>query len=398
MTQTPSKKREFDVGALKAVKRGSAVWNTWLGEVPDRPINLRGADLSGLELHNLNLVGADLVGANLQGSDFTGSDFTRANLTSARVARAKLVGCNLSGAILKDANLLAADLTKASLVEAHADGAVLTEALLSHANCRKARFDDCEMHRTTIGWADFGEASLRGAELTGVSAVEIRFVGADLRGALLDQASLHRADFTRADLRKTRLDGSNLTMVTFREARFGPGTQLRLAEFETDKHNIGHDESDTVRLSVYDRWASWGRLRGVGALPLFEVSYLGLTAAIVLVTAIGYLNETQTLQQLSYPIPLPNRTLLLLGSSLFLVLGTTLYRIRCPNRIQEMSETAWVEQYSHPRLLYLAQSLRHPVTRGVTAFFTLLGGVGAAWLLVDRLIVAGRYVIRGVWG
>jgi len=43
----------------------------------------------------------------------------------------------------------------------------------------------------------------------------------------------------------------------------------------------------------------------------------------------------------------------ILLDTLLLVAGSTLYRFRCPERIQEFSEHQWVEEHGHPRLIYI---------------------------------------------
>jgi hypothetical protein len=85
-----------------------------------------------------------------------------------------------------------------------------------------------------------------------------------------------------------------------------------------------------------------------GALPLFEVSYMGVTGAIMLITTIGYLNSTGFLAALQYAISPPNRVLWLLLSSFLPFLGSAMHRLLCPQRVQEFSGTHWVEQHGRP--------------------------------------------------
>ena len=85
-------------------------------DIPDRHINLRGADLTHADLTDAYLSGARLPGADLSGACLEGADLSGARLVSA----------DLSGADLSHANLFAADLTHADLDLARLSGADLT--------------------------------------------------------------------------------------------------------------------------------------------------------------------------------------------------------------------------------------------------------------------------------
>ena len=81
-------------------------------------------------------------------------------------------------------------------------------------------------------------------------------------------------------------------------------------------------------------------------------------------------------------------------SCLLLVLGSTLYRICCPSRVQHFSETAWVEEHGKPRLQYYAESLRRRFWQWPTLLFTVSGGLLALLLVGERLVLAFGYIIE----
>ena len=81
-------------------------------------------------------------------------------------------------------------------------------------------------------------------------------------------------------------------------------------------------------------------------------------------------------------------------TSLCLVVGTTLYRLACPHRVQEFSETEWVEQHGRARLQYFAESFRRKWAQWPTLVFTVVGGALGGWLVVERLWRALLYVLR----
>ena len=140
------------------------------------------------------------------------------------------------------------------------------------------------------------------------------------------------------------------------------------------------------------RGLNWARLRGIGAFPLFQVSYAALAVSILMITSTGWLNKTRVITVLEYPIELPDKTMYLFASSILLAVGSTLYRLKCPARVQEFSEVQWVEQHRYPRLQYLAESLSRP-WQIETAVITGIGGVGALYLVGDRVYVALRYIL-----
>jgi hypothetical protein len=84
-------------------------------------------------------------------------------------------------------------------------------------------------------------------------------------------------------------------------------------------------------------------------------------------------------------------------SSLLLVIGSTVYRFRCPRRVQEFSETQYVEQLGHPRPRYISDALKREGQK-TAAVTTLLGGGLALCLIVERLWLAGLYLYRYYWG
>ena len=91
---------------VKALKRGSKVWNQWRAKNPSiRP------DLSGSNLSYSNLSGSDLRGSNLSGSDLSGS-----NLSGSDLSYSDLRGSNLSGSNLSNSNLRGSDLPSPTMM------------------------------------------------------------------------------------------------------------------------------------------------------------------------------------------------------------------------------------------------------------------------------------------
>ena len=92
------------------------------------------------------------------------------------------------------------------------------------------------------------------------------------------------------------------------------------------------------------------------------------------------------------PIPIPRRMVLVLVDTLLLVIGTTFYRLCCPDRVQEFTQAAWVEKYRQPRLRYLAVSWSRRWLQWPTLVFSVVGAALAAYLIVERLYSAFVYI------
>ena len=264
-----------------------------------------------------------------------------------------------------------------------------------------AELQGVDLRGADLSGVNFGDADLRGARLDRTVLSGVTFVRANLEGAQFIDANLQKAIFGRANLSGAELTRADLRGADFREAELAGSTwsgatisrKTRLFRIRFDpSHQAFNDGSDTINIPRRDRILNWSLIRIAGALPLFEVSYIGLTGAILAITGVGYLNSTELVQQFVYPVPLPDRLLWLLLSSFLLLLGTSMYRLVCPSRVQEFSETQWVEQHGRPRIQYFAESAKRK-WQWSTAFFMFSGGTLGLALLLERVWVAFGYVI-----
>lgn len=265
------------------------------------------------------------------------------------------------------------------------EGAELSGVDLSGADLRGAILDDAVLLGADLVGADFRGASLRGANLQEADLSYVQLQRADLRGC-----SLVRADLSRANLANAWLLSANLTHCTLYRVYLS-NTKLRGVIVDAD-HPVMRDGSETIEFSFRDNMINWSRLRSLGRLPIFGVSWSALAVTLFVVNIIGALNDSQLVATFNYPIPIPDRIVLVLLDTLLLAVGSTCYRIACPLRVQEFSETAWVEQHRNPRLLYLAESLRRRKLQWLTLFLTAGGGLLALYLLGERILVALRYI------
>jgi hypothetical protein len=265
-------------------------------------------------------------------------------------------------------------------------GIVFPDADLRGADLSGVNFAGAEMPG-----ARFDRANLEGASFAGCVLTGARFIDTNLKDAVLNWSDLANVEFTRCDLRGTDLRETELGGSTWNGSQISKKTRLERIRFDPT-HRAFNDGADTLILPKRDEVLNWGLVRVAGALPLFEVSYIGVTSAIMLITSIGYLNGTGFIAELNYPIPLPDRVLWLLLSSFFLFLGSAMYRLACPARIQEFSETQWVEQHGRPRIQYLSASMNRKWQIS-TALFMFSGGGLGVMLLFERFYVAFEYVM-----
>lgn len=269
-----------------------------------------------------------IAGLDLSGEDLHGLDLARADARGT-----KFHGANMSDVILR--------------------GAILVGAEFQATNGQRP----AGLARADLEGADLTSACLRGCDLTRVN---------------LSGATLTRADLGGADVSLTTWGDANLTFAKLRGVR-------------VDQPTAFPDQTERIRFGRFDRWLRWRWVRFLSDLPIFGFSYGGLIGALAIGNTVHWLNETRFVQDLNYPIEVPPRTLMLLVASLCLALGATVYRVRCPARVREFSETKWVEEMQMPRILWVATDQERRVAQAIAAMLTLVGGAATLGLLIERV-------------
>jgi uncharacterized protein YjbI with pentapeptide repeats len=258
---------------------------------------------------------------------------------------------------------------------------------------------------------------LQGAELPGISLSSAPLVGVNLQGANLHSIDLRNADLTNADLsgavlRRAHLQEANLSHAQLQhadlfEARLSRADLqsvkgLRKARYlETALLGEGDPQHvETCERQPLEYWLDWERLRTLGRLPLFglsyttvllvplvmyglaqyndKVEYIRLIAAHLTNTADHPLSPIAALTTKHLrPLPIPSQSLLLLVSSVFLAAASTIYAAACPTIVKDFSRSQWVYQLGRPLVHYWAQTWKYRWLRVVCAVCYLLGGLGA---------------------
>jgi uncharacterized protein YjbI with pentapeptide repeats len=306
-------------------------------------------------------------------------------LAKAALRDAKLGGVNLAGVELQEANLYGAYLGHANLIGAHLSRAQLGSANLSEANLTAATLLEARLKDAVLGSANLTKARLRDAILVGAALTNAKLVKADLARANMTRANLRGADCTKArfldaNLTSARVDGAKLS-----------GANLHRIRFKREHESL-YDGSDSITSFWWDRWFGWSRLRKLGDVPLFGVSWGAFILALGTINAIGALNETRFIDVIHYPVRIPHRMMLILLDTVLLVIGSSFYKWFCPGRVQEFSETQWVEQHGRPRLQYFAEDWKHRRRRVVAWVATVTGAVLGAFLVLERLYLGVKYI------
>ena len=216
---------------------------------------------------------------------------------------------------------------------------------------------------------------------------------ADLSGANLYRANLFDSVLYKANLCGTKLQSARLTQCRFTNALIDERTNLRDVEFG-QSHDPQLDRATRIKFARRrHRVLDWAKIRAIGTWPLFGVSYTALVASLLVINGIAFLNEHQPLETLDYPLPLPERAVHLLISSLLLAVGSSIFKGLCPSPVRRYSETEWLFELGHSVLLYRSETVQRWWAQVATLLFVVPGGLLATYLIFERLAVALAYIM-----
>jgi uncharacterized protein YjbI with pentapeptide repeats len=345
------------------------------------------------------------------GVDLPNADLSRANLQGVCLQSATLKGCTLHQSILKSSDLSLANLSEADLSEASLCQASLAAARLTRARINKTSFKMADLQETNLREAfgfetDFSEANVSAAVLRGVKLPDANFTKANLKESLLADAELNGADFSFADLENAWFTKSSLRFANFTRTNLASAklthTDLTCCTIidavmdgieYSSEHEAMTDGSDHIITSRRNRVLNWSKLRRLGQFPLFSVSWGALALSVLAINLIGASNNILVVDEwINYQIPISLRMSLILLDSILLVTGTTIFKLGCPVRVQEFSESQWVEEHRQPRLLYLREKWSGHVLQWLTLVFIAAGALVGLGLIGEQLRKALVYV------
>jgi uncharacterized protein YjbI with pentapeptide repeats len=447
---------------VEIVNQGAAAILKWREEHPNERLDLseadlREGDLRGADLHEANLRGAILKGADLRGASLEKADLRGSCLREAKLERSILHCAKLDETteikdkwrlvwqiVADEAILLEGQRSKIKKIGGHsrwlskhfldfkhflghrASGrdlykADLSEANLSGANLQEANLHMAKLHGTDLFGANLNMADLGGANLRGAILIRANLCSAYLLGADLSEAQFSSTDIRWAYFFQANLYGADLTNVRgAHHAHLLETVQLTPTAagghaVEGKNDAIGFDLCDESTL-FENQW-NWERLRTVGRLPLFGLSYTALILIPIVFYGLAFYNSKVELirtwaKQVAvlrdHPMhiaaevivrhlhteSIPSLSLVLLGSTVLLAVASTLYTLFCPSRIKEFSCDQWCDQLGQSLLHYRPLAWKHRWTRLICMACYALGGAGALSVIGSKVWRTAVFIVK----
>ncbi len=418
------------------------VENKALHKISDQEVAQRLA--SGLELVDLDLSEySGIINAG-PGRTFVGCSFRKRTFKDAHWSGLTFEGCDFTGAVFEGSCVIADCRFGLRQVSAPDYHATLLDDVVFDCVLRGIKFDGVRLDRTSFKKARFesgretnsidqaeGENTVFGNIEVALRLARVMFCNAVFHGPMIrdlqggnrelvfnscnfdnielvecafNPAKFWSCSFRWADLGVVFSGGTELTDSDFRNARWHQATLHSVTidrtklwpcegltgRFQADLQKVHGAERAFYARNRVDSWVSWSRIRWISSVPLFGVSYFALVAICIWANAVRWSNtqitrwkaDGRTAEWLASidHIPTGWRMTATLSAIILLAIGATIYRVRCPDEIQENSETYWTFNLKEERMRYLALAVTKPWSRyiaGITSYF------GAAYILLD---------------
>jgi len=361
---------------------------------------LKGACVSGCHFGFANLQRADLtecIGSPDRESNQAGVQFDSSNLSGAILERADFECASFNSTELKGANLQRCKLRVAHLVAADFREASLREAILEHATINNANLDS--------------------ADLTGASCGSATFEDARFQFTKLRDADCHRASFNKAKLSGCDVYGTDFWEAEVHSSEWSGVVNLPHAKrVELTKTSAGALPLyvESISLTWFQQWCSWEVISRFGRLPLFGASWAVLLLIPTYLYVLAWHNSqvdnvkarfeanhlagkspaiAEFVQSLHH-LPMPSWPLITLGSTTLLAVAATLYSFFCPARVNEFTRNRWCDEFGKSLLHYLPLTWHWPYVRFVCGSFYVVGGIGAAAVIIRKLILTTAYIVE----
>lgn len=320
------------------------------------------------------------------------------------------------------------------LSDADFTGQTIYQASLNYANLENANFKNAELTNVdlfsaTLKGVNFENATINNVNLnnvkdfTGVNFKNTKFLKTEFHSLDLSSLNFENTDFSYAQINFVNFDNSqfkgtifyesNLATVSFKNARYLNKAKNLL----TTKSPRDIKYFEFCDRNIINRFIDWEILRVLGKLPLFGASYLALISIPLFFYILAKFNEhidiiklwssnitsnspeyivnlANIISSKLSPVAVPQQSLLLLFSTIFLALGATIYALLCPSRIKEFSRDQWVDQLEKPLLHYWPLAWRFPFARIICILSYLLGGIGIIWVIGGKLIDVGIFIYK----
>jgi hypothetical protein len=275
------------------------------------------------------------------------------------------------------------------------------------------------------------DAGLRDCHFVNCRFIHCNFVRRTVRNVWAADCEFEGCLFFGTQLRNFRTEDCAFIRNRFNGFTLFDNIRLFRADdletnFQLHVVRIGEGESKTnieTDLAIYaetklrwpEKYLSWERLRTMGKLPLFGISYSVLITVPVLLFALAIYNKQITsLRELAAPgaladnpemhlvrsllaklhtIPVPDLTLWLIVVTLLLAIASTLYTLVCPARVKEFSVSQWTDELGLSSLQYLPLSWSRRMARLVSGACYAIGGAGALIIILVKIATAIRFLL-----
>ena len=226
--------------------------------------------------------------------------------------------------------------------------------------------------------------------ISGLSLFNVTFKECDMAGSKFESAKMESVHFAKSYLPSCSFPETWFrNYISWDSSTFNQGTNFDKTLFETS-YPITNDESDKIKLKSIA--LDWSKVRFLSTVPLFEVSWLSFIVSLIIVDVIHTLNRKEFIETINYPIPIPENMSWIILSSILLATSTTIYRFRCPDIVQDFTQSQWVYEHKHARPLYLVKTLTKEKWRYLCLTLLFSGGFIATIILLLRLFKAIYYL------
>ena len=288
------------------------------------------------------------------------------------LSKGKFEGCNLVIALsdtkLSNCIFIDCDLTIDALRNKNDFDTV------NFVNCAigSSRFNG-ELKNTT-----FENCKLQGTKFNGSTFSDVKFLSdCNLEYTVFDGTTLGTVDFSNSNLNSASFTNIQKVDISFR-------SDAVIHNIRLDAANHRRDEEFNYRF----KWhlTNWEFQKLLGNAPVFTASWIGLAFITLMLSSINYLNETEILNTIStYPIPTPNRLVILMFAILFLFIGSVIFKAACPSDVQEYSLSKWVREMEKSRIHFEHMKIKNLKSRRASFFLLFSGGLVVFYFVLERL-------------
>ena len=298
--------------------------------------------------NGMAIIGKIFIDYNLSDYDFSFIVFERC----------KFVNCNMSGAFMVGATFTECEFTNGTILSETTFGSGCNPPNIR--GFKECSFYHCEMvkmyaNQITIEHSSFHECNLTNTNFNNCAfSQNVEFFDSNLSGCNFSESSIHKAGWVNCLIDE---------MTNFYKVDF------------ISSYPLTTDGSDTIKFGILDKNMNWDKLRFYSSIPIFGIAWVSFVFSILLINFIRYINDTKLIETLNYPVEVPDQAGIIISSSVLLGISATIYKFKCPDTVQNFTQTEWVYEHKHPRPLYLVDLLQSRKLRLLSVILMFLGGL-----------------------